>query len=330
MFTRRTDLALEARELWQESAEKTTRLSGVKAVRRREEGYPVTRVEILDQRGEEALKKPRGQYITIDLSSYWQRKTDFFERAVRAVGSQLKELLPEEGSVLIIGLGNAAMTPDAVGPLAADSVLITRHLIAAMPRHFAGFRPVAVFRADNGEIIWANDGFLALSGTEEDIFDLHIQDLAEGLDPRKAAEESAAGLPVEVGAHSCQVYSTASRVSAQESGAVQVVTAYFVDVTEARALQAAFEASRLVVAILVLDNYEEMMKAGGDAGRSSIQAQVDELTADVASQVATIQEQEQTIQAQAETIQALEAAGTAAQVEEKLEAAYQEGVESNG
>lgn len=63
---------------------------------------------------------------------------------------------------------------------------------------------------------------------------------------------------------------------------------------------------------------------------AGFQAQVDELTADVASQVATIQEQEQTIQAQAETIQALEAAGTAAQVEEKLEDAYQEGVESNG
>lgn len=63
---------------------------------------------------------------------------------------------------------------------------------------------------------------------------------------------------------------------------------------------------------------------------AGFQAQVDELTADVASQVATIQEQEQTIQAQAEAIQALEAAGTAAQVEEKLEAAYQEGVESNG
>ena len=63
---------------------------------------------------------------------------------------------------------------------------------------------------------------------------------------------------------------------------------------------------------------------------AGFQAQVDELTADVASQIATIQEQEQTIQAQAETIQALEAAGTAAQVEEKLEAAYQEGVESNG
>ena len=106
----------------------------------------MTRVDILDQRGERALGKPQGSYLTIDLTTFWQRKADFFERAVRAVGGQLKELLPGEGTVLVIGLGNGAMTPDAVGPLAADSVLVTRHLIAAMPRHFSGFRPVAVFR----------------------------------------------------------------------------------------------------------------------------------------------------------------------------------------
>ena len=146
MFAKRTDLALEARELWQESAEKTTRLSGVKATKQRSEGYPVTRVDILDERGEKALGKPRGTYRTIDLTAFWQRKSDFFERAVRAVGGQLKELLPGKGPVLVIGLGNGAMTPDAVGPLAADNVLVTRHLIAAMPRHFSGFRPVAVFR----------------------------------------------------------------------------------------------------------------------------------------------------------------------------------------
>lgn len=146
MFTKRTDLALEARELWQESAQKATRLSGVKATKTKLEGYPLTRVDILDRRGEEALGKPQGSYLTIDLTTFWQRKTDFFERAVRAVGSQLKELLPAEGPALIIGLGNAAMTPDAVGPLAVDNVLITRHLISAMPKHFAGFRPAAVFR----------------------------------------------------------------------------------------------------------------------------------------------------------------------------------------
>ena len=146
MFAKRTDLALEAREIWQESAEKTTRLSGVKATKQRQEGYPVTRVDILDGRGEAALGKPQGSYLTIDLSTFWQRKADFFERAVRAVGSQLKTLLPPEGPALVIGLGNDAMTPDAVGPLAVDSVLVTRHLIAAMPKHFSGFRPVAVQR----------------------------------------------------------------------------------------------------------------------------------------------------------------------------------------
>ena len=146
MFAKRTDLALEARELWQESAGKTTRLTGVKAVKRKQEGYPVTRVDILDSRGEEALGKPRGSYLTVDLTTFWQRKSDFFQRAVRAVGTPLKELLPTEGPVLVVGLGNRAMTPDAVGPLAADSVLVTRHLIAAQPRHFAGFRPVAVQR----------------------------------------------------------------------------------------------------------------------------------------------------------------------------------------
>lgn len=146
MFTKRTDLALEARELWQESAEKTTRLRGVKAAKHKREGYPVTRVDILDPEGERALGKPRGSYLTIDLTSFWRRGADFFPRAVRAVGSELRELLPPEGPVLVVGLGNRAMTPDAVGPLTLEHLLITRHLISAMPRQFSGFRPVAAFR----------------------------------------------------------------------------------------------------------------------------------------------------------------------------------------
>ena len=144
MFIKRTDLALEARELWQESAGKTTRLPGVKAEKHKAEGYPVTRVEILDDEGAEALGKPVGTYITIDLTTFWERRADFFPRAVRAVGGQLKELLPQEGSILTACLGNGAMTPDAVGPLAADWILATRHLSDSLP--FAGFRPVAVCR----------------------------------------------------------------------------------------------------------------------------------------------------------------------------------------
>ena len=146
MDLRRTDLAMEARELWQERAGQAAELPGVQAEERERAGMPVTVVRVLDKTGERALGKPRGSYLTIDLATFWQRKADFFERAVRAVGGQLKTLLPPEGAALVVGLGNRAMTPDAVGPLAADSVLITRHLIAAMPKHFAGFRPVAVQR----------------------------------------------------------------------------------------------------------------------------------------------------------------------------------------
>ena len=104
MFIKRTDLALEARELWQESAERTTRLMGVKATKSKLEGYPVTRVDILDHRGEEALGKPQGSYFTIDLTTFWQRKADFFERAVRAVGTELKALLPAEGSAMVLAI----------------------------------------------------------------------------------------------------------------------------------------------------------------------------------------------------------------------------------
>lgn len=147
MLEKRTDLALEARELWQETAEKTTRLSGVKATEGQLEGYPLTRVDILDDAGEAALGKPRGSYRTLDLTAYWQRQRGSFERAVRAVGAQLRELLPEDGTVLVAGLGNRAMTPDAIGPLTTEHLLVTRHLIAAQPRRFSGFRPVAALRS---------------------------------------------------------------------------------------------------------------------------------------------------------------------------------------
>ena len=61
LFTKRTDLALEARELWQESAERTSRLLGVKAAKQKQEGYPVTRVDILDKRGEKARCRRRAR-----------------------------------------------------------------------------------------------------------------------------------------------------------------------------------------------------------------------------------------------------------------------------
>lgn len=133
----RTDLALEAHALWKESAGETAALPGVAA---REEdclGFPLTRVEILDEEGERALGKPRGVYCTLEVDGL--RTPGALAQAARAAAEVLSPLLPEEGTVLVCGLGNPAMTPDALGPRALDHLLVTRHLREVLP----GFRPVA-------------------------------------------------------------------------------------------------------------------------------------------------------------------------------------------
>ena len=139
MLTIRTDMAVEAHALWRESAGETTRLGGVAAREEQVEGLAVTRVEILDQEGAQALGKPVGVYLTLDISPLWRREEEAFARAVRAVAALLRPLLPEEGPVLTAGLGNPAMTPDALGPRTLDHLLVTRHLGEVLPQ----LRPVA-------------------------------------------------------------------------------------------------------------------------------------------------------------------------------------------
>lgn len=151
MDVRRTDLALEARELWQESAQKTTDLPGVRARETRREDLPVTVVEILDQEGAQALGKPEGRYVTVTLEGLAAREEGIFARAVRAVAGELEALMsgvPEDGLVLVAGLGNRAITPDAIGPRVHDCTLVTRHLVGRMPEQFGHLRPVASVAAE--------------------------------------------------------------------------------------------------------------------------------------------------------------------------------------
>lgn len=148
MAVRRTDLAVEARQLWEESAEQTTRLEGVRAVEREREGFSVTAVEVLDEEGARALGKPVGRYISVELEGLLRREEDCFSRAMRAVAAELGELLPlEKGEpVLVVGLGNRAVTPDLLGPQAAEHILVTRHLVEGAPEFFGQYRPVSALQ----------------------------------------------------------------------------------------------------------------------------------------------------------------------------------------
>lgn len=138
-MSKRTDLAMEERELWQERAGTTTRLPGVRAREIGGRGITTTVVEILDQSGARALRKPVGTYVTLELEKGILRDPDGFSRAAVRLGKALVKMLPTGGSVLVVGLGNAAVTPDAVGPRTLDHLVVTRHLGSSFPQ----LRPVS-------------------------------------------------------------------------------------------------------------------------------------------------------------------------------------------
>ena len=157
MEKRRTDLAVEAAQLWREGGNEGE-LPGVEQTESVREGYPVTTVRIFNDQGAKALGKPVGTYVTLTLEGLARREQDAFGRAARAVAAELSALLKLGAgeSVLVVGLGNRAITPDEIGPLAADHTLATRHLVETVPEHFGAFRPVAALAA----------GVLASTGVE--------------------------------------------------------------------------------------------------------------------------------------------------------------------
>ena len=98
-------------------------------------GLKVTRVRIENEKGEMALGKGVGNYITMEIPPSVPLMEEDYENACRILATELKSILPkiEKGSVLVLGLGNRNITADAIGPKTVDSVLITRHLIEYMP-----------------------------------------------------------------------------------------------------------------------------------------------------------------------------------------------------
>ena len=118
----RTDLALEKQEALEGALPQ-----GVKSECGEKAGLRITRITILDEDGARALGKPCGRYITVETPPF-KRHADLSEEAVDAIADALRDLLPQTGTVLVAGLGNADITPDALGPKFSDHILATRHI----------------------------------------------------------------------------------------------------------------------------------------------------------------------------------------------------------
>lgn len=83
-------------------------------------------VDVVNEKGARAIGRPCGRYITIEAESLLSSQN--LSKEAEILKDNLAPMLPEEGNVLVIGLGNENITPDAIGPLAADKILATRHL----------------------------------------------------------------------------------------------------------------------------------------------------------------------------------------------------------
>ena len=137
--------------------------------------------------------------------------------------------------------------------------------------------PIMVFRPDTGEIIWSNENFLQLAGVREHLFEIKVEDTVPGF-PVQWLLEGKAECPgrVIMNNHRFRVYGSLVRSRDKGTGQNLVATTYWVDTTEADELQKKYDETRPVVAVLTVDNYEDLMKACGEAQRSAVQAQIDE------------------------------------------------------
>ncbi len=142
----RTDLTLETAEQLGITGKNAKQLAGVRAEQSHHAGFSITTVSITDARGCHALGKPIGRYVTVDLQPYFQRQDHFFPRGVNCISRQLRRLLPrlcKDDTVLVAGLGNRALACDAVGPVAVENLLITRHMAKDPSFHFLSSASVA-------------------------------------------------------------------------------------------------------------------------------------------------------------------------------------------
>lgn len=126
----RTDLALETTERF---AEENTEIRGVEVHEEYNEEKDVrtTVVKIVTENGAKSMGRPQGTYITIEAPELSTPDEDYHREISEEISTHLRKLidLEKEKSVLVIGLGNAAITADALGPQVVDNLLMTRHII---------------------------------------------------------------------------------------------------------------------------------------------------------------------------------------------------------
>ena len=148
MYNFRTDLALERRDIYRK-INKLQEIDGIESTEEDiNENIRVSRVKITNENGEKAIGKPKGNYVTIDVKKLKIAGEEEIQKASETLSNELKNIIDahtdKQGEILIVGLGNIYVTPDALGPKVINEIDVTRHIIKYLPQYVEeGTRPVS-------------------------------------------------------------------------------------------------------------------------------------------------------------------------------------------
>lgn len=145
----RTDLATEAKDMYSEQYKhQDEHMEGVTVNERTQYDIKISYVDI-DKKGAKLLDKQKGSYVTIYADGVKKQDTKKQEDAAKVLAKELYDLLQKRGITknekgLIVGLGNYQVTPDALGPMTTEKILVTSHLFQLQFETVeSGYRPVA-------------------------------------------------------------------------------------------------------------------------------------------------------------------------------------------
>ncbi|MGD8188995.1 GPR endopeptidase [Brevibacillus ginsengisoli] len=160
-YSIRTDLAIEAHELF--AQQQASAPPGYQVEEdNNQPGIKVTRVVVETQEAGRQIGKMPGRYITIEVPKLRDNDTKLEEVVMRRFSKELKQFLEELGlteekKALVVGLGNWNVTPDALGPMVVENLLVTRHLFQLAPESVEdGYREVSAI----------SPGVLGITGIE--------------------------------------------------------------------------------------------------------------------------------------------------------------------
>ncbi len=118
----RTDLALERCEFLGKKA-----LEGIEIDSFKASDAKVTRIDVTNSAGADSVGKPVGRYVTVEVKPF-AKHAQFIDSSLSVLTEEIQRIIPPEGSVLVAGLGNMRITPDALGPKCASMIFATRHI----------------------------------------------------------------------------------------------------------------------------------------------------------------------------------------------------------